>query len=282
MVLKLTIITINLNNLNGLKETIRSIESQSFKDYEHLIIDGKSSDGSLNLIKAYQKRQQAIGKPVRYVHEKDKGIYNAMNKGIKLAKGEFIYFLNSGDTILKNSLTDIFQQVTKNTLFIYGNVKKSVSGHIYDGEFSLPKLFTNNICHQAIIYNKDIFPKFGFFNEKYKIRADYALNIKVFNSKIPIKYIPIVIANYLEGGISQNSFDFAFWEDYKQNYIIPFVPILGRKKVYNMLWRYYYKLVDKGASRKALVLALKILLNTCDFEKGTKGLWYLIKTKEWR
>ena len=103
--MKLSIITINYNNKNGLQKTIDSVISQTFKDFEWIIIDGGSTDGSKELIEKYSQHI------TYWVSEPDKGIYNAMNKGIKVAKGEYLFFLNSGDYLVQpNTINQIFTQ----------------------------------------------------------------------------------------------------------------------------------------------------------------------------
>ena len=127
--MKLSIITVNLNNMEGLQKTCDSIISQTFKNFEWIVIDGGSADGSKELIEEY-------GSNISYwVSEPDKGIYNAMNKGIKVAKGEYLYFLNSGDYLFdSNALSDVFLDNPKEDI-VYGFVAREHSGRtkILDG-----------------------------------------------------------------------------------------------------------------------------------------------------
>src|SRR5438552_2810029 len=100
---QLSIITVNLNNAEGLEKTIQSVIRQQFSDYEYIIIDGASADGSVEVIKKFSDKIS------NWVSEKDSGIYNAMNKGIRLAAGNYLLFLNSGDTLCENSTARLFQ-----------------------------------------------------------------------------------------------------------------------------------------------------------------------------
>ena len=110
---KLSIITVNLNNKAGLQKTIESVFSQTFTDYEYLVIDGGSEDGSKELIKKYEN------KFVYWVSEKDKGIFNAMNKGILKASGEYLLFLNSGDYFYDSAvLDDVFDKAASTDIHI--------------------------------------------------------------------------------------------------------------------------------------------------------------------
>ena len=112
----ISIITVNFNNNEGLKKTLRSIEVQSYTSYEHIIIDADSNDGSQETIKKYSEKNTHL---TYWVSEKDKGIYDGMNKGIRQAKGEYLYFLNSGDCLQGNILKDIPFDGTK---YIYGDM----------------------------------------------------------------------------------------------------------------------------------------------------------------
>ncbi len=206
---KLSIITVNLNNAKGLQKTIESVINQTFTDYEYIIIDGGSTDDSKEIIEKY------ADKITYWVSEPDKGIYNGMNKGIKISAGEWVYLLNSGDWFYNDDvLNDIFKR-NINVAIIYGNVFFEKDKIIHAGKFNQYKLMWKNICHQSIFFKKTIFKEIGFFNEKYKIVADWEHNIKWFtNRRIKQKYLNSIIANYEQGGISQNT-DMEFIKDRK-------------------------------------------------------------------
>ena len=108
--LKLSIITINYNNAAGLKKTLDSVASQTCTDFEHIIVDGASTDGSVDIIREYENTLASCLSPLasrlKWLSESDTGVYNAMNKGIKLAKGEYLLFLNSGDYLVEESVLD--------------------------------------------------------------------------------------------------------------------------------------------------------------------------------
>ena len=122
MAYKLSIITINYNNKNGLLKTVESVVNQKNKDFEYLIIDGGSSDESISVIDAYKTEINY------YISEKDSGVYNAMNKGIKAANGEFVLFLNSGDFLMNSEMTSfILPLLSNDTSIYYGNLIYSTS-----------------------------------------------------------------------------------------------------------------------------------------------------------
>ncbi len=228
---KLSIITVNLNNAVGLEKTIRSVISQTFSDYEYIIIDGGSTDGSVEVIKKY------ADKITYWVSEPDKGIYNAMNKGIKVAKGEWLYFLNSGDRLYDDSVLEkIFSSNIEKYDFVYGNVKRIPSNNVYAGEFTYEKLLNQNIAHQSVFQKKKLFKEIGKYDEKYKIAADYAFNIRAFEKLYSHVYLPIIIAEYDENGLSSTNFDDIFFYDIKKNFIRPFNKKVKKEKIIRRLW----------------------------------------------
>lgn len=125
--MKLSIITINLNNKNGLSETISSVIAQTFTDYEYIIIDGQSTDGSLEVIK------QNANHINQWISENDHGIYNAMNKGLNLAKGEYCLFLNSGDSLYDSDVLQVLfsqsftEDIISGGIELYSHTKKWIS-----------------------------------------------------------------------------------------------------------------------------------------------------------
>lgn len=205
--MKLSIITINLNDKEGLQKTINSVISQTFKDYEFIIIDGKSIDGSVELIGQYK---DAIS---YWISEKDSGIYNAMNKGIKQAKGEYLYFLNSGDTLHScNVLSDVFKD-NPHESFICGNFYMEKGGVLEedkpykdrDWNFAIYDLFSGFLCHQAFFIHSDNFKRYGLYCENLKIISDWKLFYQgIAIDRLPVRYIDTFIVIYnMEGFSSQ-------------------------------------------------------------------------------
>lgn len=175
--------------------------------YEILVIDGASQDNTIAIVDKMAKQQRNI----MYVSEKDNGIYNAMNKGINLAKGEFLYFLGADDEILFK-MKDIENYLVDNNTIYYGNVIFKESNKKYDGIFNTKKLVEKNICHQAIFYPKKILTN-NLYNIQYKLLADYELNIRLWK-KFIFKYIDISFAIYSNDGISARIKDTKFKKDF--------------------------------------------------------------------
>ncbi len=198
---KITIITVTYNAEKILEETILSVLSQTYNNIEYIIIDGGSTDNTINIIKKYSDQL------TYWISESDKGIYDAMNKGIRIATGEWTNFMNAGDSfysrqtieecvrfISHNSDVDVFYG---NTIAIYKNGKHL----LVPKEISLLKEQTV-FCHQSSFVKTSLLSQYEF-NIKYKILADYNLFRFLYFNKYQFKYIDLPISNYeSENGIS--------------------------------------------------------------------------------
>lgn len=204
----LSIIIPTYNSEQTLNKCLNSIFSQTHCDFDAFVIDGKSVDGTLKICMQYEEKFDCF----HFISEPDQSVYDAMNKGIRMAKGEWLLFLG-GDDILKdkNTLLNIFKHDITNFDIVYGDVEMLYCKQIYRGRTNLYQmLFEGNICHQAIIYNKRVFEILGNYNLEYPVYADYDLNIRCWkHSKIKIKYIPEIISVYNErdGLTGKNTLD---------------------------------------------------------------------------
>ena len=208
----ISVITPTFNSGAKIAATIASVLSQREGLYEFLVIDGGSADDTLAHLRAR-------GSALRYLSEPDQGIYDAMNKGIRLTSGEFLYFLGAGDRLLPGVLEAVAAEIrklscqgqTSRPTLLYGNVDWSHYSRPYDGRFNRFKLLRRNICHQAIFYQRSVFERLGFYNTKYRSLADWEFNIRCFNDQgIHKRYIPLRIAKYEGGGKSATTPDPAF------------------------------------------------------------------------
>ncbi len=205
---KISIIVPTYNAALTLHNCIESIVTQTYKNIEIIIVDGLSTDETIKIINDYKNNFTFI----KLISEKDKGIYDAMNKGINIAKGDWIFFLGSDDSftefeILENLFSSKNIQI-ESVDFLYGNVHWGNTGQIHAGKFDLIKLYKQNICHQAIFYKKEIFKLIGLYNLTYPLYADWELNCKCFlNDKLKKLYVPIIICNYALTGSSSSGGD---------------------------------------------------------------------------
>jgi glycosyltransferase involved in cell wall biosynthesis len=168
---KLSIITINFNNIKGLQKTLDSVFGQGFKDFEYIIIDGDSTDGSKELIAS-----NAI-KFSSWVSEKDTGIYNAMNKGIKKATGKYILFLNSGDFLIHENCLADFNFEKANEDILCANIKINDKGQysikMVPDKLSFDYFTKDTLPHQSTFIKRTLFEQVGLYNENLKFVADW-------------------------------------------------------------------------------------------------------------
>jgi len=203
--MKITIITVCKNAQDTIEQTIKSVISQDYNNIEYIIIDGKSTDKTLDIVNKYKNKIKTV------ISEPDNGIFEAMNKGIKFSTGEIVNFLNAGDGFYKKSTISKVVELFKkhNSDIIYGdailydqnnpenNVLKS---HKYVDGISLARW---SICHQALFTKKNVFDKYGDFTNKYKINGDYEWLLRnILKNKTSFFYTNQVIVKYLIGGIS--------------------------------------------------------------------------------
>ena len=196
----ISIITVCYNSEKTIKDTIESVLNQTYKNFEYIIVDGKSTDNTLHIINQYDDKR------IKLISEKDNGIYDAMNKGIKVAKGDIIATINSDD-ILENDL--IFSTIVNNFKeddeILYGNVR------YYNYDFS--KIIRDYIsgpnnkktwcpAHPSLYIKKRVFNKIGLYDLQYKISADYDFMIRCKINKIGFKYINQYFVKMRYGGKS--------------------------------------------------------------------------------
>jgi glycosyltransferase involved in cell wall biosynthesis len=200
----LTIITVSYNSSKYLERCIKSVLSQSYSNVEYIIIDGGSSDKTVDLIKKYEDKISF------WVSEPDQGIYDAMNKGIKQAKGEIIHFLNSDDYFVDNKVVEDVIHTFSEYLgieLVYGYVIKVIEKLDINFEFkssvnkqSLVKPYL--LPQQAFFYKKEIFEKLGNFDTSFKGSGDYEFLCRMYTSGINMKEINRPIVYFRKGGVS--------------------------------------------------------------------------------
>lgn len=194
----ISIIIPTFNAANDLEGCLNSIIQQTYNKKEVLIVDGMSKDETPQIAENYEMNHSWV----HYRREKDRGVYDAMNKGIGLAKGEWLYFLGADDRFFdSNILTTVFSRpIPSNVAMIYGNVQFRYSKMIYNGRFNLERiLLGGNICHQAIFYRRRVFEELGLYDLDCRIYADHDFNLRCFmDGHFRIHYIPDIIAIYNE------------------------------------------------------------------------------------
>ncbi len=241
--MKLSLITINYNNAEGLRKTIESVLAQTFTDFEYIIVDGASTDGSLSILKdevskltspsgdgvsafcetkdgdAISRCAENIEKGWRYtsewlkiVSEPDKGIYNAMNKGIRMASGEYLLFLNSCDTLAERmTLEQVFAQEFTEDL-VYGYQWDDIDGRRVEElcldvpYITFDTLRNSHIPHQSLFIRREVFMQHELYREEYRIISDWAFEmLAIFKWNCTIRRIPTFVAVYDTQGISSDN-----------------------------------------------------------------------------
>lgn len=196
--MKLSIITINYNDKSGLKKTIESVISQTFKDYEYIIIDGNSNDGSVDIIKRYSKFISY------WVSEPDKGIYNAMNKGVKASKGEYCLFLNSADTLYSpKTLSEVFKQDPHEDI-LYGNLLMGDSVAKAEEKITLRNFLEHTIGHQSSFIKRALLVA-NPYDENLKIVSDWKFFFQeLILNNVSRKRLDFIISVFDMNGISSS------------------------------------------------------------------------------
>ncbi|CAN5268942.1 hypothetical protein BH09BAC6_BH09BAC6_01430 [soil metagenome] len=199
------------NSAQSLTDNLQSIAAQNFKEYEIIFVDGASTDNTVQRIADFQNLNSDI--KIKLLSAPDRGIYDAMNKGINLAEGEWLYFMGCDDRLYSPVvLSAIHREIEKeNADLVYGNVLGITSKikYVYD---TVSKVLSTGIHHQSIFYKARLFKELGKYELNFKIAADYHFTLKVFlNRRYVTRYINQDIAWYGEGGYSSKNFDYKFY-----------------------------------------------------------------------
>lgn len=201
----LSVLTVNLNNKSGLQKTIESVVNQDYADFEYIIIDGGSTDESIEIVEKYSSRIAS------WASEPDNGIYHAMNKGIRKSTGEYLLFLNSGDWFAHNNvISEVFKDSPQEDI-VYGNVfyvtKQGTAERQIppnDKTITLYDLIYSGINHQATFIHRRLF-KEGLYDENFKVFSDWKFLIEQIVFKgCSLRYINVDIAYYNLEGISSD------------------------------------------------------------------------------
>lgn len=251
--MKLSIITVNFNNKIGLQKTMDSVLKQIVKDFEWIIVDGASTDGSKELIELHDKYISY------WVSEPDKGIYNAMNKGVMMANGEFLLFLNSGDYLYGDVLCKVLPLLTDKDFYV-GDALHAYKNCLWKPNIStIDDLYRTLVYvtfpHQATFIRRDVFTTFGLYREDKKIISDWWLcYTALILNKATIDKIPFVVSVFEGNGISdrqpeiiekektellsESSRLIFFYDFYKSNY--EFIEALKGTRWFFFIFRVYF------------------------------------------
>lgn len=206
--MKISIITINYNNAEGLKRTLDSVASQTCHEFEHIVIDGGSTDGSVDVIKEYVRQVESV----LWVSEKDKGIYDAMNKGIKKASGEYLYFLNGGDCLASPTALESMIEHFTDCDIVIGRVYFSIHGKristsslLSEKDMSMYYMYLHGINHQSAFIKRDLIVK-NPYDTSVKMGADWKFFVQVIVlGGASVKFVDTIFADFDRSGLSADT-----------------------------------------------------------------------------
>lgn len=199
---KISVITVCFNAASTLEKTILSVLDQTYPNIEYIIIDGGSTDGSVDIIKKYADQL------AYWVSEPDNGIYDAMNKGKSYAQGDFLIFLGADDVFFSNEIISVITPLMNKQEIYYGDSYMTKIRKIYWGKFNKYKLAIGNICHQAIFYPKNVYVVKDY-DVSFRVFADYVYNLTLYPS-VPFNYLNETISIFNYDGISCYRKDLVF------------------------------------------------------------------------
>ena len=279
----LSVITINYNNAYGLKKTIESVVNQTWKEFEYIVIDGGSGDESSNVIEAN------IDGIDYWVSEKDNGIYNAMNKGIKQSKGKYLLFLNSGDFLINRDVfRNAFKYFYSNFDFICGNLYFEFNGHKVNKEhpeqMTFSYLISRTVYHPSTFIKRTLFEKHGLYNEKNKIVSDWEFFFKAMGlNGATYQKLNHTITHFDMNGISSVQTDIVR-EEKKivfKNYL-PYVfnnendlYIFDKFRETNKRFRFLKKIDENIFFRKVTTFQMFIIVFLIDFFQRIKNFFVI-------
>ena len=209
--MKLSIITINYNNADGLRKTMESVFAQTSKEFEYIVVDGASTDGSVDVIKDFESLNRSSVHPLTFTcsSEPDTGIYNAMNRGVRKAHGDYVLMLNSGDNFVDEHVVERVLPELDGTDIIQGNVitekngVKTVNRGFGKSDISFIEVMKGFFLHQASFCKRDLFERYGYFDETYRINGDTVFYAKCLGfGDATFEYIDQNIAFFDTTGIS--------------------------------------------------------------------------------
>ena len=263
--MKISIITATYNSSATLADTIESVLKQSHKDIEYIVIDGGSTDNTMEIVKSYEPR---FNGNMKYISEKDNGLYDAMNKGISIATGDVIGILNSDDFYTSDDiLENVAGKLTNpNVSAVYGDVHYVNTNNLsHCVRYYSSKIFRRGLmklgfmpAHPSFYCKTEIYKKYGTFDTRYKVAADFEQLLRIiYVNKANVLYLPIDFVTMRTGGVSNSNLNsrVTIMKEHrialKRNNVHYFTPFL--------YVRYFYKIYE-------------ILMSSCYYKNSIKRL----------
>ena len=236
-----SIITVAYNSEKTIRRTIESVLNQTYKNVEYIIIDGKSTDNTINIVKEYEDR---FAGRMRWISEPDKGIYDAMNKGIKLSSGELVGILNSDDYYELDAVENMVNALgSEKYQILYGFMRTLRNGEEYSIAIRTHKDLRNGmISHPTCFVTKKLYDDFGMYDTRYKSVADYDFMLRMFDNK-DVVFRPVykLITNFEQGGMSSTTAAWLELVELQKNYGIitkgEYNKIMIKDRLYSLIHR---------------------------------------------
>lgn len=215
MKVKITVITATFNSASTIEDTLRSVLQQTYGNIEHIVVDGKSSDETIKIVSSYADRYRQRGYELKWISETDRGIYDAMNKGINLASGEIIGLLNSDDFFTTPTVLETVAREFDDIDAVYGDIHYVKPDRL---DKCVRYYSSKNFCrdkmrmgfmpaHPSFYCRRNIYRQYGLFDVDFKIAADFEQLLRlIYINKIRTRYIPIDFVTMRSGGISSSGF----------------------------------------------------------------------------
>lgn len=255
----ISIITVVFNDKQGLENTILSVMSQTYKYIEYIIIDGGSTDGTIDIIKKYQDKTDIL-----WISEPDNGIYDAMNKGIRMATGKWLNFMNAADVFANNKIVEQMVNEFDGSSIVYGNMlrtdgkKKILTKGTHGKNLDAFDFMHSSLCHQAAFIKRSIFQKYGDYTTKYRLASDAEFFFRVIiKNKETYKYVDRTIVIFALGGASSKQR--ALYDEERKGFLIDYMGESVYQRYEELYWFKYCKI--------AVILA-KYKKNVRDFIKS--------------
>lgn len=269
--MKYSIITINYNNKEGLRNTIESVIHQTYRDFEYIVIDGGSTDGSADVLREYDSQI------TYWVSEKDKGIYNAMNKGIAKATGDYLNFMNSGDCFYSSDVLEKVSEHPSDADFIvgkdyhYSESKQRGHASIQPPRTTMMHFFVGTLDHQSSFIKRELFVN-SPYREDFRLVSDWIFYIeKIVTEGKNVQFINEIVCRREEGGLSEqqrerNRKEISQWlhQYLPQGVYADYATLskLDKTSLYRL-----YRICDNNKMRKALVFCIKLINKLYHHEK---------------
>ena len=260
---KISIITINYNDKTGLGKTINSILNQTYTNYEFIVIDGGSTDGSKELI---EEQKDHIN---YWVSEQDKGIYNAMNKGIKAATSDFVIFMNSGDVFHNEKVLETIEnQLTNEYDIYYGDCYRitpnATKRWSFPEKLSYSFFHSSSLSHQSAIVRRKLFQNFFMYSEDFKIVSDWEFFIyAICKMNVPYKHLNAIISDFDFTGISSNKKNKALDKEEREVVFQKHFPLFVED--YKGLGKFHSKRMQQIVYIEGFPIAWKIMKGIINF-----------------